>query len=109
MIKHWVERLCQFIATNNGMKRSLIAARVCNDYYKEQCGGGPHGDPGGLLAKEILKNNILLSPLFLGVEEANFKTLCKRLVYVADKVTSPRTMNYLQQMSNQLMNRPNTL
>ncbi|KAJ2755818.1 hypothetical protein GGI19_001323, partial [Coemansia pectinata] len=109
MVKLWVERLCQFIATNNGMKGSLIAARECNDYYKEQCGDDSHGDPGGLLAKEILKGNILLSQLFLGVEEANFKTLYKRLVYVADKHTSPHIKNCLQQLSNQLTNRPNTL
>ncbi|KAJ2063057.1 hypothetical protein GGI17_002004 [Coemansia sp. S146] len=109
MVKHWVERLCQFIATNNGMKRSLVAARECNDYYKEQCGGDSHGDPGGLLAKEILKSNILLSLLLLGIDMADLETFYKRLVHVASKHTNTHTKECLEQLSKQLSNWPNTL
>ncbi|KAJ2245851.1 hypothetical protein GGI13_005675 [Coemansia sp. RSA 455] len=99
MVEDWVDRLCRFVVDKGGMRRSLIALRECNDDHKEQCSVTSRGAPKCHVAKCMLKSNRLHSLLFLGVQESNFKILCKCLVDVASKRTSTHVKNYLQRLS----------
>ncbi|KAJ2340925.1 hypothetical protein GGH92_006044, partial [Coemansia sp. RSA 2673] len=73
MAEDWIDRLCQFVVDNGGMRQSLIALRECNNDHKEQCSVTSRGTPKCHVAECMLKRNRLHSLLCLGVQESNFK------------------------------------
>ncbi|KAJ2885738.1 hypothetical protein H4R27_001179 [Coemansia aciculifera] len=108
MVKKWVSNLINLLAKSSSMEQSLVAARDCYNFYKGQCSGGSHGDPGSLVAKGILTGNRLCSLLFLGIQEDYLRELYKRLAHIASKRTSNHTKECLEQLAMKLRVRPSS-
>ncbi|KAJ2055414.1 hypothetical protein GGI17_006655 [Coemansia sp. S146] len=108
MVRKWVSNLINLLAENNGMEQSLVAARDCNNFYKGQCSGASHGDPGSLVAKCILTSKRLCSLVYLGVQGVELKELYKRLAHIASKGTSTHTKECLEQLAIKLRVQPNS-
>ncbi|KAJ2876697.1 hypothetical protein H4R27_006310 [Coemansia aciculifera] len=108
MVKRWVCNLSKLLAKNNGMEQSLVAARDCNNFYKGQCSGASHGDPGGLVAKRILTGKRFCSLVYLGVQGVELKELYKRLVDIVSKHTSNHTKECLEQLAMKLRVQPSS-
>ncbi|KAJ2814095.1 hypothetical protein H4S07_000151 [Coemansia furcata] len=104
MVKDWVKGLVEHIAMDNGLNQSLDMTKQCYRIYSRRCAAESYDSMANVAAK-MLDSNEHFSQLFLGLQKADLKALCKLLVHVIDSDTSPQIKDSLRRVAGELQQR----